>query len=194
MQKNASQNMPRQSMKAEVATDLPMIFNAPKRSLPTGLLPELCRPLWLAAPVACAYFIIGKPEAGCGNIQLIGGEFWGMIILSSGYKMLTTIEHAEKLTRFVKRQRRSADPVIDGVLDKLLERERQAYAQQAQELRAELAEFERTYGMRSSEFYASFEAGLAGDSLDFVDWAAAWRCYQTIRQTLAILSPDAQAD
>jgi hypothetical protein len=67
--------------------------------------------------------------------------------------METTIDKAERLTRFLKVHRRESDAVIDPVLDKLLDRERQALSKQRDELRVELDQFESQYGLKSPEFY-----------------------------------------
>lgn len=40
------------------------------------------------------------------------------------------------------------------------------------ELSAELAEFERRYGMTSDEFYRLYQAGQTDDRMDFVEWAS----------------------
>lgn len=103
---------------------------------------------------------------------------------------MTTIEKAEKLAQYLKLHHRETDPVIDNVLDKLLDRERQNLIKQRDELRVELKQFEQQYGTTSSDFYAQFERGEMGDDLDFVDWSGAWRVYQTVQDSLAILEPE----
>ncbi len=104
--------------------------------------------------------------------------------------MMTTIEKAERLVQYLKLHRREADPLIDNVLDKLLDRERQNLLKQRDQLRAELEHFEQLYGTDSSEFYAKFERGEMGDDIDFVDWSGAWRVYQTILDSLAVLKAE----
>jgi len=105
--------------------------------------------------------------------------------------MLTTIDKAEKLAQYLKLHQRQADPVIDNVLEKLLDRERQQLFKQRDELQVELEQFEQQYGLSSAEFYARFERGEMGDDLDFVDWSGAWRVYQTVLDSLAMLKVEA---
>ncbi|GAB4423126.1 MAG: hypothetical protein Kow0031_01500 [Anaerolineae bacterium] len=100
---------------------------------------------------------------------------------------MTTIEKAEKLTEYLKLNHRDNDPVVDSVLDKLLDRERQQLLKQSAELESELAQFEQQYGMASPEFCVKFENGELGDNLDFVDWLGAWRVYQTVQNSLGLL-------
>lgn len=73
--------------------------------------------------------------------------------------MDTTIDKAERLTHYLKAQHRKSDAVIDPVLDKLLDQERQSLLKQRAELRSELDQFERQYGLDSPEFCAKFERG-----------------------------------
>lgn len=42
---------------------------------------------------------------------------------------------------------------------------------------ADLNAFEQTYGITTIEFYARFNKGLMGDSLDFIKWAGAFDDY-----------------
>lgn len=104
--------------------------------------------------------------------------------------MMTTIEKAEKLVYYLRLHRREADPVIGNVLDKLLDRERQVLLEQRDELSSELVQFERQYALNSDEFYDKFEQGNMGDEIDFVDWAGAWRIYQTVLQSLAAIQTE----
>jgi len=102
--------------------------------------------------------------------------------------MLTTFQKAELLANYLKQNQRESDQVIDNVLNKLFDRERQALQRQSRELQNELADFEQRYGLPSVDFFEKFSSGKMGDALDFVDWAAAWQVYQTTRNALEILS------
>ena len=104
--------------------------------------------------------------------------------------MDTTIDKAERLTHYLKAQHRKSDAVIDPVLDKLLDQERQSLLKQRAELRSELDQFERQYGLDSSEFCAKFERGEMGDDIDFFDWSATWRMYQSTLVALETLEPN----
>ncbi len=101
--------------------------------------------------------------------------------------METTIDKAERLTHFLKAHRRESDAVIDPVLDKLLDRERQALIKQRDELRAELDQFESQYALESSEFHEKFKSGEMGDDVDFIDWYGVWRMYQNTLKSLETL-------
>jgi len=98
--------------------------------------------------------------------------------------METTIDKARRLTHFLETHRRESDAVIDPVLDKLLDRERQVIIKQRNEVRADLDQFERQYGLESSEFHERFESGEMGDDMDFFDWSGTWRVYQSILKSL----------
>lgn len=100
---------------------------------------------------------------------------------------MTTIEKAEKLVDYLRLHHREADTVIDKVLDKLFDRERQVLLEQRDELSSELVQFERQYALNSDEFYEKFEHGEMGDEIDIVDWAGAWRVYQTVLKSLATI-------
>ena len=102
--------------------------------------------------------------------------------------MLTIIQKAEKLVGYLKIQSRQSDTVIDNVLDKLFDRERQRLLIQQDEWRNELTQFEEQYQLSSADFYQKFARGEMGDEIDFVDWAAAWRVYQTILRSLNFVS------
>ena len=101
--------------------------------------------------------------------------------------METTADKVERFARFLKIHRRESDAVIDPVLDKLVDRERQHLLKQRNELQSELEHFERQYALESSEFYAKFKRGEMGDEVDFVDWYSAWRMYQNTLESLKTL-------
>ena len=103
--------------------------------------------------------------------------------------METTYEKSERLTYFLKAHHRTSDAIIDPVLDKLFDRERQTLLQQRVELRAELDEFESQYGQESSAFSEKFERGDMGDDMDFFDWSATWDMYRTVQISLETLEP-----
>jgi hypothetical protein len=106
---------------------------------------------------------------------------------------MTTIERVERLLYYLKLHHRETDPVIDSVLDKLLERERHNLLKQRDELRVELDDFEQRYGLASAEFYIKFEHGELGDNIDFIDWSGAWRVYKTVLDSLNLLKAEPSA-
>ncbi|HSN76794.1 MAG TPA: hypothetical protein VL334_17105 [Anaerolineae bacterium] len=50
------------------------------------------------------------------------------------------------------------------------------------DLNAELAEFERRYGMTSDEFYRLYKAGRTDDRMDFVEWASLAQIAENLRR------------
>ncbi len=50
------------------------------------------------------------------------------------------------------------------------------------DLHAELAEFERCYGMTSDEFYRLYQAGQTDDRMDFVEWASLAQMAENLRR------------
>ncbi len=50
------------------------------------------------------------------------------------------------------------------------------------ELNAELAEFERRYGMTSDEFHQLYQAGQTDDRMDFVEWASLAQMAENLRR------------
>jgi hypothetical protein len=104
--------------------------------------------------------------------------------------METTADKVERFARFLKIHHRESDAVIDPVLDKLLDRERQSLLKQRDELCAELDYFERQYALKSSEFYEKFQRGEMGDDVDFVEWYGAWRMYQNTLESLKTLDSE----
>lgn len=50
------------------------------------------------------------------------------------------------------------------------------------DLNAELAEFERRYGMTSDEFYRLYQAGQTDDRMDFVEWASLAQIAENLRR------------
>ena len=103
--------------------------------------------------------------------------------------METTIEKMKRFADFLEMQHRESDAVIDPVFDKLFDRERRPLIEQRDEMRVELDQFERQYGLGSSEFYEKFESGEMGDDMDFFEWSGTWCVYQTVLKSLKMLDP-----
>ena len=104
--------------------------------------------------------------------------------------METTVDKVTQFGHFLKTHSRKSDAVIDPVLDKLLDREQQDLLKQRDEFRNKLDRFERQYMLESSEFYKKFKRGEMGDDLDFIDWYAIWRMYQTTLKSLKTLDSE----
>ncbi len=80
---------------------------------------------------------------------------------------------AHKLKRLAEIYRQGqASEVMDKTLDKLFDYEAETCRSQILELENDLSGFEKRYGKSSEDFYRSFQAGEAGDGMDFVEWAS----------------------
>jgi hypothetical protein len=88
------------------------------------------------------------------------------------YNMMTTIEKVKRLQQYLAADSSAVDPVLDMVIDKLLAREIERVRKLKNRLTAQLAEFEDNYALNSKKFYARYEKGELGDSMDFVEWSA----------------------
>lgn len=88
------------------------------------------------------------------------------------YNMMTTIEKVKRLQQYLAADSSTVDPVLDMAIDKLLAREIERVRKLKNRLTAQLAEFEDHYELNSENFYARYEKGEMGDSMDFVEWSA----------------------
>jgi len=50
-------------------------------------------------------------------------------------------------------------------------------------LSRQLADFENLYSMNSTDFYARFQAGVAGDDMDFIEWASTIEMLDDLRKS-----------
>jgi hypothetical protein len=101
---------------------------------------------------------------------------------------MTTLEKVRLFERYLELTRGQSDQTLDTVFDKLLDRKRAELAQHRDELRAELAAFEKQYGLASTDFFKKFEHGELGDAADFFDWSATWQLYNSAQKYLQALS------
>ena len=79
------------------------------------------------------------------------------------------------------------DSVVDLTLRKLLERQVQQDEAQLVDLRRDLLHFEERYGISSSDFYARYQAGQAGDDLDAFEWNVAFKMYSRLAKAIETL-------
>ena len=77
--------------------------------------------------------------------------------------------------------------MLDVTLDKLLARETARMLDLKACLADELANFEKRYAMKSTEFYARYENGEMGDEMDFVEWSATVEMLANVDKQLALL-------
>lgn len=104
--------------------------------------------------------------------------------------METTLAKVERLTKYLKHHRGQSEALIESIVDKLFDQERESLLRQKAELRVELDEFESHYAQVSSEFYEKFQNGEMGDNMDYFDWSATWRMYLSVLAALETLQPD----
>ena len=103
---------------------------------------------------------------------------------------MTTLEKVRRFERYLKLTNGHADKTVDAVLDKLLDRKRAELTQHRNDMLAELAAFEKRYGIESSQFFEKFQLGELGDAADFFDWSATWQMYNSVEKYLHALSDE----
>ena len=102
--------------------------------------------------------------------------------------MSVALERIQQLAEYVALSGDTIeDRVLELALDKLMSREVSRLATQRRRLQAQLAEFERRYGLSSRDFYERFERGELGDDADFVEWSATYEMVENLNTRLAVL-------
>ncbi len=81
-----------------------------------------------------------------------------------------TLEKLGQLESLYRQGYRS--DVVDRTVDKLLVMESVVLQREIFNIQEKLQRFEKAYQLPSHEFFQRFEAGLLGDSADFVEWSA----------------------
>lgn len=79
------------------------------------------------------------------------------------------------------------DGMTDSTQRKLVERQVLQDEAELADLRRELLHFEQRYGMSSSDFYARYQAGQAGDDLDAFEWNTNYKMYSRLAETVEML-------
>jgi len=85
-------------------------------------------------------------------------------------------------------QQGQASDLTKRTVDKLLVYEADLCRSQLDQLQADLNEFERQYGLSSTEFYRRFQAGQTDDRMDYVEWASLVQMTQSLRGRLRLLT------
>lgn len=94
-----------------------------------------------------------------------------------------------KLERLAEIYRQGqASEVMGKTLNKLFDYEAETCRAQIKELENDLSVFEKKYGKPSKDFYQSFQAGEAGDRMDFVEWASIFQMAERLRKRLSLLT------
>jgi hypothetical protein len=89
-------------------------------------------------------------------------------------------------------QQGQVSDLMERTLEKLLRHEAETCQAQLSQLQADLAEFERTYHLSSSEFYQQFQSGQTGDEMDYVEWASLVQMTDNLKKRLRLLRAEAE--
>jgi hypothetical protein len=106
-----------------------------------------------------------------------------------GKSTMTTLEKVKRLEQYLSTETTSVDPLLDLALDKLMQREAKRLGMLAARLTEQLVAFERTYALRSRQFYDRYQRGEMGDEMDFIEWAATVEMAERLQQRLYLLEP-----
>ena len=101
--------------------------------------------------------------------------------------MMTILDKVRRLERYIAIDSMGIDPVLEMTVDKLLSREIERMLELRMKLANQLAKFEESYAMKSTDFYARYENGEMGDKMDFVEWSATVEMMANVDKRLAIL-------
>ncbi len=101
--------------------------------------------------------------------------------------MRSVLEKMRKLEKYIATDTAAVDPVLELTLDKLLAREISRGSAPKKTLAAQIAQFEQHYKLNSVDFQAQFQAGILGDNIDFIEWAATLDMLQSLDERLASL-------
>ena len=111
---------------------------------------------------------------------------WGRNDMMDQTSFQTTAHKLECLAEIYRQGQ--ASEVLDKTLDKLFDYEAETCRSQILEVENDLSGFEKKYGKFSDDFYRSFQAGKAGDSMDFVEWASIIQMIQRLKKRLSLLT------
>jgi hypothetical protein len=109
---------------------------------------------------------------------------WGRfarILNGDGIVIASIIEKLEAL------EAAGVEALVDQTLSKLILSEMDRLQATQKRLRVDLARFEQSYGMSSSECAQKFEAGRLGDAADLFEWTSLYHIYQANERLMALL-------
>jgi len=100
---------------------------------------------------------------------------------------MTTLEKVRRLEQYVAVSSAAIDPVLGMSIDKLLTRETVRLFGLKARLANQLSRFEKSYDLKSVDFYTRYENGEMGDKMDFIEWAATVEMLANADKRLALL-------
>ena len=86
------------------------------------------------------------------------------------------------------------DTFLDSALRKIIERQIARDEADLKRVNEGLAEFERQYGLTSTEFWQRFQAGQMDNTADFMEWNVLCKMQQRVASRLSILRGDASRE
>ncbi|MBA3035759.1 MAG: hypothetical protein FP814_04615 [Desulfobacterium sp.] len=98
---------------------------------------------------------------------------------------MTVLEKVKLLEKFIAIE--ANDSVLELALDKLLSREVSRLDDLKKTLFKQQSDFEKKYGMRSTDFTRCYKNGTLGDEMDFMEWAATIDMITNIEKSLALI-------
>ena len=101
--------------------------------------------------------------------------------------MISTLEKIRRLEEYLALNNSNIDTVFETTIDKLLVREHTRLIELKSQLSNELSEFEKRYDLNSNDFYQQYEAGVLGDLMDYVEWAATLDMFTNIKRSIDLL-------
>ncbi|OGO43625.1 MAG: hypothetical protein A2Z04_04460 [Chloroflexi bacterium RBG_16_57_9] len=93
--------------------------------------------------------------------------------------MSTTLEKLQVLQEAYDRQS-DLNLLLDKLLSATLSQNRLLLSRYDRDLE----NFEKRFGMTSTDFYARFEAGELGDLMDYFEWAGLWELHQRLQEKI----------
>lgn len=99
--------------------------------------------------------------------------------------MTTALAIAHKFEQFVTIH--GEDPFISNTLFKMVSTRLSTLRKELKTVQSQIARFERLYGKSSDMFYQEYLAGIAGDNMDFIEWASLVKMRERLISEQAVL-------
>ena len=63
---------------------------------------------------------------------------------------------------------------------------------QLDDIQRVMADYEKQYGMKSTEFFAKFNSGKTDDRMDYVEWAGLFQMTENLFKQIALLNEESE--